>query len=103
MPLPITRIDSPNITRVNLKEAGWVSIVPGSFVFTALEFWDPTLPDGQQFTELSYLGYKFVEVESGKLYAVSSDGILAMEYFVTPAPEPEPDPEPEPEPGEGEV
>jgi len=79
-PGPKKKVIAQGITRVLLKNDGWITIVPGSFMFTSLDFYIG-MPEGTDdvFVGLTYLGFSFKDKQSGKLYCVPTDGLAAIE------------------------
>lgn len=80
MPPKAKDIGTSKITRVLLKNDGWIDIDPGSFKFGPMDFWYDTIPDSDRVhAGLNYLGFSFKSKTGNKSYCVPTDGIGAIE------------------------
>jgi hypothetical protein len=79
MPVEVRKVTTEGITRILIRDEGWIEIVPNSFNVVTLDFYVKVEGQDDQFTGLNYRSYIFNDKTSGKLICVAPDGVIGIE------------------------
>lgn len=79
MPVEVKKVTTQGITRILVRDEGWIELVPNSFNVVTLNFYTRVEGAEDMFTGLDYRSYVFNDKASGKLICVAPDGVIGIE------------------------